>query len=215
MSPSVVKVANSGPTLSFGEMLDDVRTAFNRTDCIVDVDELWKILQNYESNPLDWTPYAEYDKWGYKRHLVDGQENYNVMVMCWGPGTKSCIHDHSGSHCFMKILEGELVESRFAWPTEPTGDQEEEISTREDDDDDEEGGQQMSLIEETRLGLNDILYINDKVGLHRVWNPNANKTAASLHIYIPPITFCRAFDERTGKARECKLTFDSKRGKIV
>lgn len=137
--------------MSFGEMLDDVRAAFNRTDCIVDVDELWKILENYESNPKDWAPYAEYDKFSYKRHLVDGQENYNVMVMCWGPGTKSCIHDHSGSHCFMKILEGELVESRFAWPAE------EEVIEEEEE---ESEGQEMSLIAETRLGLNDVLYIN-------------------------------------------------------
>lgn len=144
MSPSIVKEPSR---LSFNELLDDVRTAFNRTDCIVDVNELWKILENYESNPSDWTPYAQYDKWGYKRHLVDGQENYNVMVMCWGPGTKSCIHDHSGSHCFMKILEGELVESRFAWP-------EEEVIESDGE------GQEMSLITETRLGLNEVLYIN-------------------------------------------------------
>lgn len=26
------------------------------------------------------------------------------------------IHDHTDSHCFVKVLEGNLLESRFAWP---------------------------------------------------------------------------------------------------
>ena len=29
------------------------------------------------------------------------------------------MHDHSGSHCFMKIMEGQLVETLFAWPRDP------------------------------------------------------------------------------------------------
>ena len=28
----------------------------------------------------------------------------------------SCIHDHSGSHCFMKMLQGSLKETRYEWP---------------------------------------------------------------------------------------------------
>lgn len=55
----------------------------------------------------------------------------------------------------------------------------------------------------------------DKVGLHRVENPNPNKTSVSLHVYIPPLKQCKAFDQRTGSARECKLTFYSKCGKIT
>lgn len=29
----------------------------------------------------------------------------------------SPIHDHSGSHCVMKILDGELQETQFNWPS--------------------------------------------------------------------------------------------------
>lgn len=50
--------------------------------------------------------------------MVDaGNGKFNLMIICWGEGHGSAIHDHADSHCFMKILKGELVESRYAWPT--------------------------------------------------------------------------------------------------
>lgn len=39
------------------------------------------------------------------------------MIICWGEGHGSAIHDHADSHCFMKMLKGELTEIRYAWPT--------------------------------------------------------------------------------------------------
>lgn len=38
------------------------------------------------------------------------------MILCWGEGQSSQIHDHSDSHCFMKMLKGELREIRYTWP---------------------------------------------------------------------------------------------------
>lgn len=32
------------------------------------------------------------------------------MVLCWGEGHGSAIHDHANAHCIMKILQGELCE---------------------------------------------------------------------------------------------------------
>lgn len=105
---SVSKVELNGKSatksaLSFQEMLDALRAEFGRADKKVNVDELWRILEAYKSDPDDWKNYAHYDMLKYKRNLVDEDENYNVMIIGWGPATKSCIHDHSGSHCFMKV----------------------------------------------------------------------------------------------------------------
>lgn len=134
--------------ISFQRMLDEIKLVFSGPDNRVDVDELGKVLKSYKSQEADWNKFAYYDLHKYKRNLVDGQDNYNVMVLCWGPGTKSCIHDHSGSHCFMKILDGELIESRYAWP--------EEDQMKENNG----VGQEMKLISEARLGRDQVLYIN-------------------------------------------------------
>lgn len=47
----------------------------------------------------------------YTRNLVDeGNGRFNLMVLCWGEGHGSAIHDHANAHCIMKILQGELCE---------------------------------------------------------------------------------------------------------
>lgn len=103
MSPSAIQTDKQQGSHSFHATLEKIRLAFNRPDGMVDVDELWRVLESYQSEPKDWSEYAFYEKYKYQRGLVDEDERYNVMVMGWGPSTKSCIHDHSGSHCFMKV----------------------------------------------------------------------------------------------------------------
>ena len=53
----------------------------------------------------------------YTRNLVDvGNGKFNLMALCWGEGHGSSIHDHADAHCFVKVLDGTLRESMFAWP---------------------------------------------------------------------------------------------------
>lgn len=133
---------------SFDQLLNKIQTVFGRSNSSVDVDELWKVLEDYKSNPDEWAKYAFYDMRKYKRNLVAEHDKYNVMIICWGPGSQSCIHDHSGSHCFMKMLDGELIESRFAWP-----DQNQILG---------EQGREMCRLSDTLMKQDDVLYINGK-----------------------------------------------------
>lgn len=48
--------------------------------------------------------------------MDEGNGKFNLMILCWGEGHSSQIHDHSNSHCFMKMLKGELREIRYTWP---------------------------------------------------------------------------------------------------
>lgn len=36
----------------------------------------------------------------------------SIVILC----TCSSIHDHTNSHCFLKMLQGNLKETLFAWP---------------------------------------------------------------------------------------------------
>ncbi|CAG2119052.1 unnamed protein product [Medioppia subpectinata] len=66
------------------------------------------------------------------------------MLLCWSEGQGSVIHDHSDAHCFMKILSGNLHETRFEWPD----------NTSDVND--------MKAIDENELKTNDVAYINGK-----------------------------------------------------
>ena len=49
---------------------------------------------------------AEFDDFGYKRILLEENEKFNLVLMCWPEGSATSIHDHTGSECIMKCLAG-------------------------------------------------------------------------------------------------------------
>lgn len=66
----------------------------------------------------------------------------------------------------MKILKGRLVETRYAWPT---------IHLNQNED------SPLTVIGEKTYQENQVTYMSDKLGLHRISNPNPNDYAVSLH----------------------------------
>jgi cysteine dioxygenase len=176
------------------ELVDSIRTEFGDektiTDC--DVRKLQELMESYQSNSIDWTQYAFFDPNKYTRNLVDdGNGKYNLIVLCWGPGQQSPIHDHAKSHCLFKVLDGELTESRYGWP---------------------KGECEMKLKTQDLYITNQVNYMHDQIGLHRVSN-KSQKPAISLHLYSPPILECQTFVEETGVARASgKCCFYSKYG---
>ena len=85
----------------------------------------------------------------YTRNLVDeGNGKFNLMLLCWGEGHSSAVHDHADSHCFMKMLDGKLNEIRFAWPS--SGDP---ATTQVE-------AQELQVIGTSCLELNGVCYIN-------------------------------------------------------
>ncbi|KAJ7994364.1 hypothetical protein DPEC_G00265090 [Dallia pectoralis] len=160
----------------------------------INVEEVQTIMEAYDSNPKEWKKFAKPDQFRYTRNLVDeGNGKFNIMVLCWGEGHGSSIHDHTNSHCFMKMLQGKLKETRFDWPKEKTK------------------GEMVQKSEKV-LDENKCVYINDSIGLHRVENPSHTECSVSLHIYSPPFESCQTFDQRTGHKNSVKMTFWSKYG---
>ncbi|XP_006081197.2 cysteine dioxygenase type 1 isoform X1 [Myotis lucifugus] len=129
----------------------------------------------------------------YTRNLVDqGNGKFNLMILCWGEGHGSSIHDHTNSHCFLKMLQGNLKETLFAWPDKKSN--------------------EMIKKSERVLRENQCAYINDSIGLHRVENISHTEPAVSLHLYSPPFDTCQTFDQRTGYKNKVTMTFHSKFG---
>lgn len=92
----------------------------------------------------------------YTRNLVDeGNGKFNLMLLCWGEGHSSAVHDHADAHCFMKMLDGSLNEIRFAWPEDSNG------STCTATERDGEP-QQLEAIGSSLLETNGVCYINGK-----------------------------------------------------
>lgn len=122
------------------------------------------------------------------------------LVLVWTPGKSSPIHDHADAHCLMKILKGTLREERFAHPDTP--------------------GRGPTLIKDTLFKENQVTYMSDDLGLHRIGNASDTDVAVSLHreceamqihetyinrvvVYTPPNAAkegCNIYCEKTGKS---------------
>jgi len=162
----------------------------------VNVDYVKTLLNSYKSKPKDWKKYAKFDPHRYTRNLIDsGNGKFNVMALCWNEGMGSSIHDHAKADCFVKVLDGCLMETKFAWP-----------------DSESSGEQEMVVTEVSTFQKDGVAYMCDDLGLHRMENPSHTDPAVTLHIYVPGFMECQTFDQRTGFQREAKMTFWSKNG---
>lgn len=164
-------------------------------------DALTTLMRKHVLEPADWMRYVHFASDTYTRNLIalGPQNRYGLMLLAWGPGQQSPIHDHAGAHCIMRILQGELVESLYHGNPSM--------------------GTQMQ-VRETVLSLGspdtETTYIHDRVGWHRVRNASSDHPALSLHLYAPPIEQCQTYCEE-GRRVQSRATcpYFSKYGRRI
>ncbi|MCJ1237103.1 Cysteine dioxygenase [Varicellaria rhodocarpa] len=174
----------------------------------IDPAKLEKLMEEYVSKKSEWRQYALGDSSRtYTRNLVDrGNGKSNLLILVWTPGKGSPIHDHANAHCVMKvihslatflakadtmsqILKGSLKETLYSWPSEESASNETSAP--------------LQVKRETVYTENQVTYMSDKLGLHKISNPDPEFFAVSLHLYTPPNAAkrgCNMFDELTGKS---------------
>jgi cysteine dioxygenase len=74
---------------------------------------LVKLLEETDVGVDDLHEFLHFSPVRYTRNLIHGGEWYNLLVLCWRNGQRSPIHDHKGSSCGMRILQGEAAETMF------------------------------------------------------------------------------------------------------
>uniref|UniRef100_A0A915DNI4 Cysteine dioxygenase n=1 Tax=Ditylenchus dipsaci TaxID=166011 RepID=A0A915DNI4_9BILA len=177
----------------------DQQTSSHPLSCNTKLEhKIRRLLEKYKSSPSDWHKYTLFHPLEYTRNLVDaGNGRFNVIILCWGPGQFSQIHNHADSQCFVKVLQGQLLESRYACPK------------------DEGGSEPKPLIEVSAnvVGTNEVTFINDAIGIHRMENNSHTDNAISLHVYFPPLLGCQLFDLRTGRKDSSTTVFHTQFGR--
>ncbi|KAI1459304.1 cysteine dioxygenase type I [Annulohypoxylon moriforme] len=188
----------------FEQLVKDIKDVLGPSSGLtsddIDVEDLTHIMERYISDKKEWSMYAMEDgNIGYTRNLVDeGNGKANLLVLVWTPGKGSAIHDHGNAHCLMKILRGDLTETRYE---HPNGDTE----------------KPMEVKSEHVHKENAVAYMADELGLHRVSNQGSDY-AVSLHLYTPPNVAkngCYIFNPKTGERTHVKCGLYSSHGQRV
>jgi cysteine dioxygenase len=97
-------------------MVGAALTLFERLDHYHDripLDVLARELSLLKLSLDEIRPYARFGVDRYQRNLLHAGPAYQALVICWRPGQRSPIHDHKGSSCAVRILEGVATETVF------------------------------------------------------------------------------------------------------
>jgi cysteine dioxygenase len=146
------------------------------------------LLAAYSATHGDWRHYAHPRKDCYTRNLVRRSAAYELLVLCWGAGQESPIHNHMDQCCWMAVLEGPIEEVLFDLPSTAPA----------------------PLIERSarRFERGQAAYIDDGMGVHLVRGV-AGASGVSLHLYARPYGTCLVYDRASGAAAERVLSYDS------
>jgi uncharacterized NAD(P)/FAD-binding protein YdhS/predicted metal-dependent enzyme (double-stranded beta helix superfamily) len=120
-------------------------------------------------------PYVERRAGSYARHSVVRRENYELLVLTWCQGQGSVAHDHSGSLCGLKVVEGSMTEQLYACG--PDG--------------------QVRPTGSTQLAAGQIT-VDPGVIVHALSNPATDgHVLVTVHIYSPPLPEIRRYSVTT------------------
>ncbi|TGO37293.1 hypothetical protein BHYA_0101g00430 [Botrytis hyacinthi] len=202
-STSLSSNKTSSPPNSFHQLVADLSQILGPssglTSADVDVQQLRFLMERYISNEDEWRKYAFADlSRGYTRNLVDeGNGKSNLLILVWSPGKGSPLHDHADAHCLMKVLSGTLSETQYTFPSTSTS-----TSSTPSPSAPQASNTPPTIIKTTTYTTNQVTYMSDDLGLHRISNPDPENVAVSLHLYTPPNAAregCHIFDEKTGR----------------
>jgi len=153
------------------------------------------LLAAYARDHDDWRRYALFAEDTYARNRLAREEGFELLLLCWGEGQESPIHNHEGQDCWMAVMDGHVEELRYCTPEEvvpgPLVPREAKTFPR--------GG---------------VAFIRDEIGLHLVRSAN-DAPAISLHLYAAPYSHCNVYCPETGRVTRKRLGDHSVRGVLV
>ena len=175
---------------SLDETVDSVTSLFQRPlEWRERVNSINAIFSRVRASHAEIQQHASFDpQVAYTRNLLIKRPRFTLLLLCWNPGAESKIHNHPCDGCFVKVLEGQLVETRYRLVKERGEELLQVVDSR-------------LCREGSRTSLTDDINIH-KVMYHcflyevcsgivlltvlKIGNPSFKEGAVSLHLYTPP-----------------------------
>jgi len=115
-----------------------------------------KTLENKIKPPIYIEPFNN----KISRTKLFENDYYEIILIGWEPNARSTIHNHSDNGCLFFLIRGDLTEEVY-------------------------DTQHIELIYTRNILKNDVGYIDDTIGYHRMINTKGSYSF-SIHIYSPP-----------------------------
>jgi cysteine dioxygenase len=86
---------------------------WDRREAPIPGSELLAALEDLRLGHEDLIEAIGFDEACYRRTIIHSRPHYQVLVLCWRSGQRSPIHDHRGSNCVVRVIQGRASETRF------------------------------------------------------------------------------------------------------
>eukprot|EP00757_Euglenozoa_sp_SAG-D1_P018940 gene18940-6295_t len=96
---------------TLSEQVQDIKPGENHTD--EHISEISQLLTNASLQREEWSQYVHFMHSSYTRNLVGFDKKFTALLLCWNNAQTSPIHDHAGSSCWVKVLDGVLEEKKY------------------------------------------------------------------------------------------------------
>lgn len=149
------------PELSLEAMIKELE----RFDHDIPLAALKELMGRLEVDVQDLATYLQFSEDAYQRNLVACNGQFEALLLCFEAGQRTPIHDHAGSACGVKVLEGVATETIF----EPTKDG------------------WLYATESSHLNAGGVVGSVD-MDIHQLSNLQSDsQRLVTLHIYSPPL----------------------------
>lgn len=133
----------------------------------------------------------------YARRLLhrDDERGYSIVVMTWGPGQRTPIHDHSGMWCVEGVWGGSI-----------------DVQQYEIDDAEDESGVRFEPRNSYEAGVGSAGCLIPPYEYHSISNPCERTTAVTVHIYGGEMQCCNIYERQPDGSylqREKPLGYDN------
>jgi cysteine dioxygenase len=79
----------------------------------VPIDRLVELLKALELTRADVEDVVNFHPDHYCRNVLQVRPAYAALIICWSAGQRSSIHNHRGSACGVRVLDGTASEMKF------------------------------------------------------------------------------------------------------
>ena len=165
--PSVSPKLPDGSSITFSELIERLNSQTSPPT----LKQLNSWLSNAEIYDFDLQPYIGFKEGNYWRHRVCRNQAVEMLVICWRPGQKTPIHDHNGSHGVVRVQQGQMFETIFAYDIE-----------------------QGLCCDNSRECPTGTVTGADVPDIHQLGNPDSSgQDLITVHVYAPPLGVLKTY----------------------
>ena len=126
----------------------------------------------------------------YARRLLhrDPQGRYSAIVMTWGPGQGTAVHDHGGLWCVEGVVDGEIAVTQYLVQQDP------------------DGYYRVTPIGSLLAGTGSAGCLIPPTDHHVLANARPTRASVTLHVYGGDLDDCKVFLPATADGRYAEST---------